>query len=199
MTNELSPLDRAVLRVAVLTVIQGRVAEAVDTARAEVRNATHKGDSLTAVHPAANERPIAKVTHSTPKKRAEVYDRPAVDAWILANYPDKAETNTKVIGSQADVLDVLREHAPFLLEDVKEVRDWAVNELQLKSAAAGEPVGYGGEIGELAPPGIRVSTPDGTLRVTVAANAAEVVDQLWIDGLIDLDGNLLELPAGGTE
>lgn len=199
MTAELSPLDRAVLRLGVLTVLQTRVAEAVDKARSEVHGATRKGDSLTAVHPDDDERAIAKVTHFAPKKKATVVDRAAVDAWILANYPDKTETNTKVIGSQADVMDVLREHAPFLLEDVTEVRDWARNELLLKSAAAGVPTGFGGEIDEHAPPGIQVTSPAGVLRVTVQPNAAEVVDELWLDGLIDLDGNLLELPAGGAE
>ncbi len=191
-----TPLDSALLKLGVLTVLQSRVAEAVGEARTAVLQATRKGDTLTVAHPDSDEE-IAKVTHSKPKPKAVVTDVRALDAWVLTNYPNKAAT--KVIGSQADVLDVLREHAPFLLEEVAEVRDWARNELTVKSSAAGEPVGFGGEIGENAPPGIKVITPDGVLRVLVAKNAAEVVDQLWLDNRVDLDGNLLELPAGGVK
>ena len=193
-----SPLDELLLKLGVLTVLQSRVAEAVDAARSEVLKTTRKGDTLTIAHPDGDEE-IAKVTHSKPKPKAVVTDVRALDAWVLANYPGKAETFTKVIGSQADVLDVLREHAPFLLEEVTEVRDWTRNELTKKSATAGEPVGFGGELGEDAPPGIDVSFPDGVLRVLVAANAPEVVDQLWLDHRVDMDGNLLELPAGGVK
>lgn len=199
MTNELSSRDRALLRLGVLTVLQGRVSEAVTGARSEAQAELRKGDRLTVSHPDDQSLSIADVSITRPKPVAKITDRAALDDWIATNYPAKTEPRTKIIGSQEDVLAVLREHAPYYIEDVVEVCDWARNELLLKSAAAGQAIGYGCEIGEHAPPGIEVSTPDGQLRVNLSRSAADIVDQMWLDHRIDMDGNLLELPAGGAE
>lgn len=196
MTNELTPVDRNLLRLGVLTVLQSRVAEEVDRLRAAVHAAMKRGDRRAVTHPDDESQPIAEISVTKPKPVAEVTHREALDAWIVANYPAKTEKRPKILGSEQDVLDVLREHAPYLLDDVVEVDDWARNELLTKSAAVGEPIGYGGELGEHAPPGIEVSTPDGQLRVNLSKTAADVVDQLWLAQRVDMDGHLLELPAG---
>jgi hypothetical protein len=193
------PLDRTLLRLSVLTTLQGRVSEAVDATRATVHAALKKGATEPVTHPDDETRAIATVSKSKPKAVATVTSPTQLDAWILANYPAKTERRTKILGSEADVIAVLREHAEYLLDEVVEVPAWARNELATKSAAVGEPMGFGGETGEHAPPGIHVSTPDGQLRVRLAATAIEVVDDLWLSKRVDLDGNLLELPAGGAE
>jgi hypothetical protein len=195
----LSPRDAALLKLGVLTVLKNRVTEAERDARNVVSGLLAKGDNSTVSNPANPEQAIVEVNKSKPKSRAIVESRRDVEAWIRANYPGKTETKTVIIGSQADVVDVLREHAPFLLDKVTEIPDYVVNELVLKSQAAGEPVGFGGEIGEKAPPGITVSAPEGTLRVIVQDGGADIVEEMWAAGLVDLDGQLVALPAGGAE
>jgi hypothetical protein len=199
MSGDISPREAALLRLGVLTVLKQRVTEAERDARNVVSGYLNKGNNSTVVNPANPEQVIAEVGKSKPKNRAEIESRRAVEAWILANYPGKAETKTVVIAPQADVIEVLREHAPFLLDEVTEVPDYVVNELVLKSQAAGEPVGFGGEIGDKAPPGITVSAPEGTLRVVVQDGGADVVEDMWAAGVVDLDGQLVALPAGGSQ
>lgn len=194
--NDLTPTDRAVMRLGVLTGLLVRVKAAEGKAREEVTAALGKGDAKTARSPIDDD-VLIKASMSDPKDEATVIDRKAVDAWICDNYLAKTEIVTRIIGSNADVLDALREHAPFLVEDVRVVPDWAVNELVVKSAGAGEPVGYGGEMGEQAPPGIKVSKPDGRLTVSKGKNAQHALEQMWAAGLVDLDGNLREITAGG--
>lgn len=197
--TELSPRDAALLRLGVLTVLKNRVTEAEREARAAVSGYLNKGNNSTVTNPAKPEQVIAEVNKTKPRNRVDVDNRGAVEQWILANYPGKAETKTVVIGSQADVIDVLSEHAPFLLDTVTEVPNYVVNELVLKSQAAGQPVGFGGEMWEKAPPGITVSAPDGQLRVNVQDGGAEVVEEMWAAGVVDLDGQIVALPAGGSE
>jgi hypothetical protein len=197
--TDLSPRDAALLRLGVLTVLKNRVTEAEREARSAVADYLGKGNSSTVTNPAKPEQPIVEVSKTKPKNRADIDDRRAVEGWILANYPGKAETKTVVIGSQADVIDVLREHAPFLLDEVTDVPNYVVNELVLKSQGAGEPVGFGGETGEKAPPGITVSAPDGQVRVNVHEGGADVVEEMWAAGVVDLDGQIVALPAGGSK
>lgn len=199
MSTDLSPRDAALLKLGVLTVLKNRVTEAERDARNVVSGLLAKGDNSTVANPVNSGQAIVEVNKSKPKSRATVESRRDVEAWIRSNYPGKAETKTVVIGSQADVIDVLREHAPFLLDEVSEIPDYVVNELVLKAQAAGEPVGFGGEIGEKAPPGITVSAPEGTLRVIVQDGGADIVDEMWAAGVVDLDGQIVALPAGGSE
>jgi hypothetical protein len=197
--TDLSPRDAALLRLGVLTVLKNRVMEAERDARDAVSGYLNKGNNSTVTNPLNGEQSIAEVSKTKPRNKADVVNRRAVETWILANYPGKVESKTVVIGSEADVIDVLREHAPFLLDQVTEVPDYVVNELVLKSQAAGQPVGFGGEVGEKAPPGITVSAPDGQLRVVVQEGGAEAVEEMWAAGVVDLDGQLIALPAGGAK
>jgi hypothetical protein len=197
--RDLTPRDKALVRLSVLTVLKGRVEEAERKARTTAMGFLKNGDSTTVSNPVGPDQEIAEVKRTKPKSRAVVTSRGEVEAWIVANYPGKAERKTRVIGSQADVIDVLREHAPFLLEEVVEVPDFVVNELVLKAQAAGKPVGFGGEIGEKAPTGIAVEPQEGQLRVSLKDGGADVVEEMWAAGIVDLDGQVLELPAGGAE
>lgn len=192
-----TPRDAALLRLGVLSVLKARVTEAEQDAREQVVALMNKGDSSTVTNPANPEQEIVSVTKSKPKPRAEVTSRSKVEQWVRDNYPGKVETRARVVGSPSEVLDVLREHAPWLIEDTTEIPDYVVNELCLMTQKAGEPVGFGGEVGEHAPPGIAVSTPAGSLRVVPSPAGADVVEEMWAAGVVDLDGRLLALPAGG--
>lgn len=191
-----TPRDVA-LRLGVLTVLKARVTEAEQDARRALAALMAKGDTTVVTNPVNPVQEIATVTRSKPKPKADVTSRSKVEEWVRANYPGKVETKTRVTGPQHEVLEVLREHAPWLIEDTTVVPDYVVNELCLLASRAGEPVGFGGEMGEHAPPGITVNTPEGSLRVTVAAGGVDVVEEMWAAGVVDLDGQVLALPAGG--
>ena len=193
---EPTPRDVALRRLALLTALKDRVVEAEKQAYAAASTHLGKGDTSTIVNPANPEEVIVKITKVRGRKRADITHRGDVEKWVVANYPGKTETKTVVNGSQADVIAVLREHAPFLLEEVTEVPAHAVNELCLLSAAAGEPVGFGGEIGEQAPPGIEVVEHGVTVRVLRQPGGQDVVARMWRSGAVSLD-ELLALPSGG--
>lgn len=186
--SDLTAVDRAVLNVAILTFLQKRLKDETDTTRGQASELMKKGDTLSARSPIDDSK-IARVSKSDPKKRATVTDRLAVEQWVTDRHPEKLVERTEIVGPMPDVLAVLRAHAPHLVEDKKSVPDWAVNELLLKAEKAGVPVGYGGELDDLAPPGITVTNPDGVLSVVLdKTNAEAAIRAMWDAHLVDMDG-----------
>lgn len=190
--NPLTPADRAVLRVSVLTWMAKRIKAENDTARLEAAELLKKGDTLSARSPLHDTR-IARVSLSDPKPTATVTNRIALEAWITGHYPEKLVERTEIIGRMSDVLAVLRKFAPELIEDVKSVPDWAVNELLKKAEGLKQSVGYGGECGADAPPGITVKVPDGVLTARLDDTATDAIRAMWDARLVDMDGHLLQI------
>lgn len=196
--NSLSPVDRAVLNVSVLTWMAKRIKVTLDEGRASLGLLMKKGDTLAARSPLDDSR-IARVSMSDPSRTATVSNRAALDGWIRERYPEKLVERTEITGPMPDVLAMLRKHAPELVDDVKSVPDWAVNELLKKAEGLGFPIGYGGECGDDAPPGIAVKTPDGVLTVRLDNPGADVaIRALWDARLVDMDGHIAEI-EGGTD
>lgn len=195
--NPLTPADRAVLRVSVLTWMSKRIRAENDGARVEASEQLKKGDTLSARSPLDDTR-IARVSMSDPKPTATVTNRIALDVWITGHYPEKLVERTEIVGPMSDVLAVLRKFAPDLIEDVKSVPDWAVNELLKKAEGLKQPVGYGGECGADAPPGITVKVPDGVLTVRLDDTATDAIRAMWDARLVDMDGHLLQIEGGTT-
>jgi len=186
--TDLSPVDRAVLNVAILTFLQKRLKDETDTIRGHASSLMKKGDTLSARSPLDDVK-IARVSKSDPKKRATVTNREAVEQWVTDRHPEKLVERTEIVGPMPEVLATLRAHAPHLVADKKSVPDWAVNELLLKAEKAGQPVGYDGELDDHAPPGITVTNPDGVLSVVLdKANAESAIRAMWDAHLVDMDG-----------
>jgi hypothetical protein len=189
----LTPVDLAVLRVSVLTWMGKRIKAETDIARVEAAVLMKKGDTIAARSPLDDTR-IGRAMMSDPKRIATVTNRPALEVWITGRYPEKLVQRTEIVGPMSDVLEVLRKFAPHLVEDVKSVPDWAVNELLKKAEGLGRPVGYGGECGTDAPPGIAVATPVGVLTVRLDAdNADAAVRAMWDVHLVDIDGHIKQI------
>ncbi|MGH7743331.1 MAG: hypothetical protein ACREQ5_00715 [Candidatus Dormibacteria bacterium] len=191
--HELTNLDRILQRLNYLKFVGEAVREADKAARSEAVKHLKKGDTL-AVRSPIDDTKMSRVSMSDPKHVAHVADPAALDAWIRENYPDKIQETTTIVGSDTEVTQVLREHAPHLLAHATVVPGWVVNELLTISQGAGTPVGFGGECDTQAPPGIKVTVPDGTLSITVDRTTGPAAFRaLWDAHMFGLDGTL-QLP-----
>ncbi len=189
--GELGELDRLVLRLGVVQLNRMRRQEEEAQLRAEVVKALRAGGKRPFYDPRNPQQKLWHATASETAYQARVVDRSRAEEWVRENYPAKLRPRTKLREgfTEDDVLQVLRKHAGYMIEDVEEVQDWVLRELELKSQQAGEPMGWGNEIGEHAPPGIAVTKPDSTVKMTFSPRAVEVIDGLIVDGVIDVDGN----------
>lgn len=193
---ELGELDKLVLRLGVVQLHRMRRQEEEVQLRAEVVKALRAGGKRPMYDPLNPEQKLWHATASETTYQARVVDRTRAEEWVRENYPAKLRPRTKLKEgfTDEDVLQVLRKHAEYMIEDIEEVQDWVLRELELKSQQAGEPMGWGNEIGEHAPPGIAVTKPDSIVKMTFSPRAAEIVDALILNGVIDVDGN----PVGGA-
>lgn len=197
---QISAIDQVMLRLAYIAFISGAVAEADRETRSAARDLMRKGDSLTCWSPLDATKKLLRTSMSNPKPVARVVDEAALDEWIRETYPDKVDTRETVVGTEAEVVKVLRKHAPRLLAKQTVVPGWAVNELLTRSKGAGEPVGFGGECGEDAPPGIEVTVPAGVLSVTVdKTTGPKAFRELWDAHMFGMDGTVISLPGGGSD
>lgn len=193
-------LRERVRRLAVLNVAKQRVTQAERDERDALARSLRSGETLQATNPQNPNQVIGKVTKAKPTTRATVSSRPDVEAWITERYPEKLVTGTRLDEERLpELIGFLGENAPWFLAEEPQVPDWAVHELVVKSTAAGQPIGWGGEIGEDAPAGLVVTEFEGAVKVTIDKNGgAELVDELWCAGVLDFAGNFA-IPAGGAE
>ena len=129
------------------------------------------------------------MTASETSYKAEFIDYSAAAEWVLKNYEEKAEPRTRIRPDvpEREWLNVLRKHASYMLEEVREVPSHVLADLLRKSQAAGQPMGFNGELGEHAPPGISVTKPDSTLSVRYYAPADAIIAGLQKDERFSLD------------
>jgi hypothetical protein len=195
--GELSELDKLALRLGVVQLNRMRMQQEETELRAQVVKALRAGGKVPVYDPRNPKRKLWHATASETNYQAQVVDRTAAEEWVRENYPAKLRPRTKLREgfTEEDVLQVLRKHAGYMVEDVEEVQDWVLHELELKSQQAGEPMGWGNEIGEHAPPGIVVTKPDSTVLVKFTPGAFDAINSLIVDRVIDLDGNIIA--AGG--
>lgn len=121
--------------------------------------------------------------------QAELEDRSKAAGWVLAKYPEKAEHRVRISPDVAEreVLNVIRTHAKHMLEEVVEVPDYVINELVARARQAGQPIGFGGEVGKSAPPGIKVTQPDSYLTVKFYDPAGDIIATLRADERFTLE------------
>jgi hypothetical protein len=102
---------------------------------------------------------------------------------VTEKYPERLEERTRIKQDRdQDVINVLQVFAPYLLETVRLVPDHVIREIELKSQLAHQPMGLGNEIGEDAPPGIKVSEVPAKVTITFR--------DLELFGDIDLNGDV---------
>lgn len=130
-----------------------------------------------------------KATATEMSYQACVEDRSAAEDWVLAKYPEKAEHRVRISPEvpEREVLNVIRSHAKHMLEEVVVVPDYVLNELVARSRQAGQPIGFGGEVGKSAPPGIKVTQPDSYLTVKFYDAAGDIIATLRADERFTLE------------
>lgn len=122
---------------------------------------------------------LGKLSKSDPEKVATVVEPEVFEAHIRSTYADKLETKV-VLGAPEEIIPVLLEHAPHLV-DISEnvIPEWlSKNELTLAKSA---PV-----------PGVEVRAPEGVMSITTTPAAEALVRSMLDASPIEL----LTLPAG---
>jgi hypothetical protein len=142
-----------------------------------------EGDGITIRHPDTRAK-LGKVTRSDPKPVAEVFSESALLEHGTKENPDGVASLFTVTGDPDDVVAVLLKHAPQLVTESTELRDWYRKEL-LASAVAGEAI-----------PGVAVRTKPGVVSVTHAEGSLDQYRALMAAGQLDpLAPLTTELPA----
>ncbi len=188
-------LNAVLIRAAVANRNAERFVAADKAAKADVVKVLGRKGSLPVMNPLNPGEEFVQITVSKLTYIAKTEDPSATKEWVKERYAEKVEKRIRLAPgtTERDVFNVLNQFAPYLLETVEVVPDHVIHELELKSKLAQQPMGFGGEVGKDAPPGIVVE--ESTPKVTVTFRNPAVVDDLLVTGYVDMEGNLL----GGDE
>jgi len=170
----------------VLAVLEQRVKEAKAAARAVIEHRYAEGTRNTIRSP-LDDTKLGVVYRTDPDPAWRVTDREAL-CKALEDDPANVEYVDDIAGTEAQVIEVLREHTPELLARIERVHSAAIN---AAVAAAAQ--------GETPLPGIERVKPRGSLVVRPDKAAGPAIERMVAAGLLTWDGRLLELPAGTSE
>jgi hypothetical protein len=170
----------------VLAVLEQRVKEAKAAARAVIEHRYAEGTRNTIRSP-LDQTKLGLVYRTDPDPAWRVTDREAL-CKHLEQDPDNVEYVDDIAGTNEQVVEVLAEHAPWLLARVERVRQGAIN-AAVNRAANGQPP----------EPGIERVKPRGSLVVRPDKAAGPAIERMVAAGVLTWDGRLLELPAGTSE
>lgn len=160
-----------------------------DEERAKQTAVMRRGDRLSARDP-RDDAKLASVTLTDPKSRVEVTSLTELTQWMADNYPELTESVSRIIGSEAEVKDVLFRHAPELLRSTRQIRPDALRELKAACVTLGQVMGPGGEADV---PGLAVITPDPVLQCRPVEDVLPRLLSLFREGLIEIDGTVRPL------
>lgn len=172
----------------VLKVLEKRVKEAYVPAKAVLEPLYPEGRGRReTIRSPLDQAKLGLVYREDPDPTWKVTDRAAL-CKALEDDPDNVEYVDDIDGTTAQVVEVLAEHAPWLLARVERVRAEAI---QAAVAAAAK--------GETPLPGIERVKPRGALVVRPDKAAGPAIERLVQAGVITWDGRPLQLPAGTSE
>lgn len=129
---------------------------------------------------------VGTVGKSSPKKIARVSDGAKYLAWMSEHYAEHVETVPYVEDMDA-VIAVVGAHAPELVYRRRQVREDFTRRLLAHAVEIGGVVGPGGEADI---PGITVGTPEGNVSVLMEKGNEYLVEQLFAQGRVSLDGTV---------
>lgn len=176
-----------VTRVAILKVIADYTKSRYDELRAEAGDAMGQGDRTIARSP-LDQSKLGAVYVTDPKPVCRVTDLAALTDWMCEHYPLLTDQGYEICGSDREVIDVLFEHAPHLLRQVRRIKADDMRELKAGAVALGQPMGPGGEADM---PGIEVTTPPGVVTCKPTETAFQSVMDLHRANRLLLDGTVL--------
>lgn len=183
------------LKTAALKTISAYTLDQYNEARAQVANVLNKGDRKVVRSPLGDVK-VGQVYVTDPTPECVITDRAALTDWLNEHYPATTETGYDVIGSEAEIVDVLFTHAPHLLREVRRINPDHLRELRANCVALGTVIGPGGENDV---PGVDVREPDGVVTCKPADTALQAVMDLYRAGRLDLDGTVRPELEGTSE
>jgi hypothetical protein len=127
---------------------------------------------------------LGHITRTKKDPVAKVVDQSALMAHIHETDPEGLEDVDIVAATSEQVIAVLREHAPQLLESEVRIRPYALNEA-LKVALGGKAV-----------PGVEIDRPLGTVNCYPAAGAGDGIEAVIRSGRVALDGTVTKYIEG---
>lgn len=161
-----------------------RIRPAQDQLRADARKLLGKKERVPAL---IDGQVVGTIGKSSPKKVARVSDAPALLAWIEQHYPEHVDAVPYIEDMDAAIR-FLEEHGPEHLVQYRTVVAEPTLRVMLKtSETVGSGVGPGGEADV---PGITVDTPEGIVTVLPERGMEYLVEQLFANGLVSLDGTV---------
>lgn len=175
------------LRLAALKVLKDYIEKQYAIARGEANRTMKRGERLVARSPLDDALKIAVIPMSDPDHVTEIVDETAVTDWYRKRYPDMVMSGYRVIGSQAEVVEVLFRHAPHLIKRTSSLTLEAVHELKRSSAKLGQPCGPGAELDI---PGVKVTLPDPVVTCRPTEEAFDIIRDLHNQGVLELDGTV---------
>jgi len=181
------------LTITFLKVLSEYMAGRYDEERGKQAAAMKRGDRLSGRDPRDDSK-LSLVTLTDPKPRVDVTSITELTQWLADEYPELTENVTTIIGSDAEVKEVLFQHAPELLRQTRQIKPDALRELKAACVTLGHVMGPGGEAKV---PGLEVRTPDPVLQCRPVEDSLPRLLALFREGHIDLDGTvrpLLEEP-----
>lgn len=179
--------NELIQRVAILKAISAYTKERYDEARAEAGKVMGEGDRTIARSPLDGSK-LGAVYVTDPDPVCRITDQAALTEWMIERYPELTETGYEVCGSEREVIDVLFEHAPHLLRQIRRIKADDMRELRAGAVALGQPMGPGSEADM---PGIVVDRPPGVVACKPVDTAWQSVADLHRAGRLQLDGTVL--------
>lgn len=130
---------------------------------------------------------LGHITRTKKDPVARVADVSALMAHIHETTPEGLEDVDVIAATDDQVIAVLREHAPHMLDSEVRIKPYALNEA-LKLALAGKEV-----------PGVEIDRPLGTVNTYPAKNAGDAIEALVKSGRFGLDGTVSKLIEGEVQ
>lgn len=184
--TDTNPPD-VITQTAILKVISEFTMDQYNEHRAKVAAELGEGDRKIARSPLDGSK-LGAVYVTDPKPVCRITDQAALTDWMVERYPELTETGYEISGSDKEVVDVLFEHAPHLIRQIRRVKADDMRELRAAAVTLGQPIGPGSETDI---PGIEVDTPDGVVTCKPTETAWQSVMDLYRAGRLQLDGTVL--------
>lgn len=171
--------DLAPLGLLVLNHASKQTTSALNLTRAYVSANLKPGEKIAAIDPRTGEA-LGHVTRKVDEKVVTLVDESEFMAHLQTTNPDALfdGLRLKVTTSNQDIVSVLAEHAPHLVEEFVGIHDWAVNQA-FNEAKGGTPV-----------PGVQVSTRPGSTAIYQDKAAGDAIEALLRAGVVGLDGTV---------
>jgi hypothetical protein len=170
-----------------LKALESEAGKRLKVSKAVIGQRYDDGDRKTFRSPIGDQPKLGMVYRTDPEPVWTVTDLDALDAH-LAQDPDNLETTFEINADASELLPLLLEHAPHLVDEVERVTQ-AARGAAMAAAKAGKAI-----------PGIAKVKSGGVLTVTPDKNAAEAITGLVQAGLLTWDGRraLPESTEGAT-